>query len=182
MDLLEWEDGPIVLSGFRADIVIYRADFIDQIKPFMRDFVFGCCYHKGRPIKRYATAYALRYVVRHRDERTKYWYCAACGRFSSDVILPPGYFLRSELPSGPVYGGASGDIYMDADLCDRMDWSRYPDVQLHRFEVRDTPLPGWHSRDDPEVMEWGAALQQAEKELRQRGDSWLDKWLKPPEV
>ena len=182
VDLLEWEDGPILLSGFRAGLSLYRSDFIEQVATFMRDFVIGRCYEKGRLVARYVTAYSLRYVVEHRDEKTKYRRCAECGLFTTDVILPPGYVLRQELPPGLVYSGSVGGIYLDANLCDGVNWSRYPDVQLHRFEVRDTPLPGWRSRDDPDIVEWGEACKQAEKEMRQRRDEWLDKWLKPPQV
>lgn len=175
---LEHEDGPILLAGFRTPLRAFRRDFIDQIRPCMRDFIFGRCYdNKGREVKRYVTAYTKNWLVEHRDESTKYVRCPECGIFNSNVVLPPGYVLRHELPPGPVYQGCAGALYLDVDLADRVDWSPFPDVRLHRFEIRDTPLAGWRSPDDPDIPEWGAGTADAERRMREQ---WLDKWLKPP--
>lgn len=76
-----------------------------------------------------------------------------------------------------MWQGSSGELYLYADLANRVDWSPFSDVKLYRFDIRDTPLPGWRSRDDPDIPEWGSGAER----LRRERDEWLDKWLKPPE-
>lgn len=133
---------------------IFHLDFIEQIKPYMKGFVFGKCYLPDRTIvKEYVTCYTKDFVILRGAPGSSYIQCEQC---KTVVGSPkgPAYVLRSSLKDHRVYQDAIQSLYIDEELAMSIDFSRWPRTELEQIAIRDRPIDKVRLISDPEDMQW----------------------------
>jgi len=133
---------------------IFHLDFIEQIKPYMKRFVFGKCYLPDRTIvKEYVTCYTKDFVILRGAPGSSYIQCEQC---KTVVGSPkdPVYVLRSSLKDRRVYQDAIQSLYIDEELALNIDFSRWPRTELEQIAIRDRPIDKIRLISDPEDMQW----------------------------
>lgn len=167
-ELAQW---PIVTGGYRTAVSMFHTDFIAQIRPYMKRFVFGRCFtNTGALIPEYLTAYCDLWIVTH-SQNTKYFRCEHCGIRDSSVVGRAGYVLRTDLGGESVWANSSGQLFLAERLVNEIDWSQFPDVRFYRFKVLDK-----HPKGQGEPV-WEGYAAARERGLQQHRGDWLEKFL-----
>jgi hypothetical protein len=134
--------------SFRS-IGIIRADLRNQLSRYMQRFVFGRCFDaNGARLGDYSTHYTDSFILIRGSRDSKYYPCAECGSVGS-LWEEPAYVVRSELGAGPVYNDDGCTLYVSEELVTCVDWSRFADIELFPFEIRNEAIDG---REFPQLL------------------------------
>lgn len=128
---------------------IFHRDFIGQIRKYLDDFVFGKCFGPdGRLIDEYVTCYTRERIPVRGGKGSKYRICNTCGAIPSGYI-EPRHVLSSYLYGASVYQDYQTAILVDEAIVKSLDFSKWPDADLQKVEIRDEPLDEQHLPCDP---------------------------------
>jgi len=122
-------------------IAVFSVDLLAHLRPYLEGFVLGRCLRSdGSVIPSHATCYTRHTLLLHGDQDTKYWTCTTCGlAWSYTPFRAARYVLRGDLSGAVVYQDDACDLYIADTIARRIDWSRWPDLELEWVEIRDEP-------------------------------------------
>lgn len=145
---------PIVIGVFFSFGDLYHINFIDQIRSYMTQFVFGKCYlPDGSLVKNYVTCYSKNTIVIRGKKGARYYQCNEC-KSVTGPLNPPHYTLHMYLDGSGVYQDAIQTLYLDEWLVDEIDFSPWPDMILEPIEVKDEFVDQRRLICDPQNPSW----------------------------
>jgi hypothetical protein len=124
-------------------ISVTRVDFLDEFQAVLREVAFGrCAWQDGKPITSHVTAYGTRYLVLRGGKEDHYYRCKTCGTVNCYYLCPNKYLLRRDLHGGAVYQTTCGTWLFNEETAARIDWSRWPDMELIKVPILEKPREG----------------------------------------
>jgi len=147
-------DKAIYMAVWYAKATLFHIQFIEQIRSYMDDYVFGKCYlPDGSLIKEYVTCYKKDFIVIRGTCGTEYYECLEC-RSVGSIVEGPKYVLRSYLKEKKIHQDSIQHLYIDESVINSIDFSPWPDVVLEPIEVRDEPVDQRRLICDPPNPSW----------------------------
>ena len=129
-------------------ISIYHIDFIAQIKPYLNNFVFGKCFDSaGDLIKNYVTCYTDKTIF-VRGSKNNVFICDKCGCIKGSRS-EPYYILDYCLYDSYIFQNSVTRMYLTEEVVNSIDMARWPDFDIEKISIVDTPLDGVHLPCDP---------------------------------
>jgi len=146
---------------FRVGLPLYRSTFVQQFPSEFRRFAIGRVLTvDGGVISEYVSAYSRTSVLLRGDDRVTTKVCPLCSSVWSDLVMVfpdrPAYLLRHQLTNAQLHQGRGSELYITEELAAQVEWSQFPDVQLLRVDVRNTPLDRKRLPGDPDWVASGA--------------------------
>jgi hypothetical protein len=175
MYLHQLPNGTSYGSVFGACVGVIHRALYEELTPHLSHLARGRCFwENGSPLDDYYSVYHADRICIRGDSTGIPYVCKVC-RSILDACTDDPYVLRSELPDYEVFQDRICSLYVSEDLAERVDWTRFPDIELVRIEVRDELQP-----DDPrpaveeaiqQLMEafegdWDAAFAAVDQEAR----------------
>ena len=135
----------VVLAGMD----IFHLDFISQIREHLTNFVLGKCFGPdGRLIEEYVTCYTRTRIVVRGAKGSEYRICNTCGAIPSGY-MEPRHVLSSYLYGASVYQDYHTALLVDEAIIQSLDFSKWPDAELQKTEIREEPLDEQNLPCDP---------------------------------
>lgn len=136
----------------RTSITIYHLALIEQLRPYLSDYVLGTCrLQSGKVIDQYVTCYKKDFTIFRGNKIANYYTCKSCPLISLNTAgQRRQYVLRKDLTDARVYQNASTWLYLDKELAAGIDWSAWPDAELYDVEVIDKPFDKYRLPGDPD--------------------------------
>lgn len=92
---------------------------------------------------------SMRLVLRG-GPRSQYYPCEACGFVRMGYIEGRGYYLKHQFEPGRHVYPMGFTFLVTEEFAKGVDWSRFPDIQLFKYQVLDRPRDGQQLPGDPE--------------------------------
>lgn len=161
--------GPVWIAG----VSVFRREFIELVRPHLKDRVFGRCFHQDTSrmpaeidpaepqihpeptlIQQYIVCYGSNELFVRGGPDTEYESCPVCGRIQRTD--PPNDFsiVRNDLDANVIYQDKIGTMYLHENLVAQLDLSLFKDLRLRAVPVLDRPLDGQRLPWDPD---WNTA-------------------------
>lgn len=127
--------------------VLYRADLISCIAPYLSDPVIGRVHVREgdsvTPIDHHVTCYGgskSAELTIHTGPRADYRVCV-CGRVVSGARwTEPEHVVRADVENRHAFQDSSARLYVSTHLRATLDWSRWADIRFERVPVLDEAL------------------------------------------
>lgn len=132
-------------SGLVAEtgVSVTRVDFLDELRDSLRDFVFGrCVWQSAEPVATHVTAYGPRYLALRGGKEDHYYSCRTCGTLNTYYSRVGKYVLQKDVKGGLAYETQCGRWILTKDIAGRIDWARWPDMELTEIPILDKPREG----------------------------------------
>jgi hypothetical protein len=149
VELKKWPNYRLCDYVWLGGMYIFHHAFMNHILEHLGSFVLGKCFGPdGRLIDEYVTCYTKARIVVRGAEGSKYRICNTCGAIPSGYI-EPRHVLNSYLYGAKVYQDYHTALLVDEAIIEDLDFSKWPDAELKKVEIREEPLDEQNLPCDP---------------------------------
>jgi len=142
----------------QVGIGIIHRRLLDRLGEYLTDFALGEVYdQQGARIDDFRTFYSRHPIIVRGSAGSEVKCCPLCGEIFYPRKGAP-YVLRHQL--GPQHVYQAGMTYVDEWLAARIDWSKFRDLELVAYPVRDRPEDGLRLPGDPDWSAMGLPCRQ----------------------